>query len=59
MAQSQDETLSNIRRYVAKARELEEEQMDVDASGTEARLENTVKELEARVQEQRAALERV
>jgi hypothetical protein len=59
MAQSQDETLSNIRQYLEKARELQEEQMDVDASGTEARLEITVKELEARVQEQRAALERV
>lgn len=60
MSQSQNETLSNIRQYAAKARELQEEQMDFGgSSNTEARLNNTIKELQARVQEQQAALERV
>lgn len=59
MAQEQHETLINIRQFAAKARELQEGQMDVDASGTEARLDETIKELQARVKEQQAALERV
>lgn len=59
MSQSQDAVLSNIRQYAAKARETHEEHMDVDASRTEARLENTVKELQAQVEAQKAALESV
>jgi hypothetical protein len=59
MAQSQKEVISKIRQYAAKAKEVQDEQMDFDASGTEARLDTTLKELQARVQEQQAALEEV
>lgn len=59
MAPPQDETLANIRKYAAEARELQDDPMDFDASRTEARLEQTVRELQARVQEQQAALEKV
>ncbi|KAF2260954.1 hypothetical protein CC78DRAFT_522453 [Lojkania enalia] len=59
MAQTQDEVLSNIRQYIAEARDLQDEQMDFDASSTEVRLEQTVQELQARVQEQQAALEKL
>lgn len=58
MAQ-QDGSLAKIREYVAEARELQDDPMDVDASNTEARLEQTLQELRARVQEQQAALEKV
>lgn len=59
MTQSQDDTLITIRQYATEARELQTVQMDFDASGTEARLEQTVKELQARVREQQVALEEV
>lgn len=59
MAQQQNSTLANIREYVKDARELQDDAMDFDASNIEARLEDTVKELQARVQEQQAALEEV
>jgi hypothetical protein len=59
MSVSQDETLSNIRQYVAKARKLQEEHMDVDIYGTEARLDSTIKELQAQVEQKRAELEKV
>jgi hypothetical protein len=59
MAQQHNETLSNIRKYAKEAHELQDGAMDFDSSNTEARLEQTVKELEARVQEQQAALEKV
>ena len=48
-----------IRVYAEEARGLEDDVVDFDASSTEARLEQTVKELQARVQEQQAALEKV
>ncbi|KAF2786419.1 hypothetical protein K505DRAFT_259959 [Melanomma pulvis-pyrius CBS 109.77] len=57
MAQPQIDTLVNIRQYATESRELHAEQMDIDASSTEARLEHTVKELQARVREQQVALE--
>jgi hypothetical protein len=53
------ETVPRIRDYVKQARELQDDAMDFDASNTEARLAQTVKQLQARVQEQQAALERV
>ncbi|KAF2738214.1 hypothetical protein EJ04DRAFT_59978 [Polyplosphaeria fusca] len=56
MAQSEADVLSNIHRYAAEARELHDEQMDMDASSAEARLNQTVQHLQARVDEQRAAL---
>jgi hypothetical protein len=59
MAQQQNSTLANIREYVKDARELQDDAMDFDAFNIEARLEDTVKELQARVQEQQAALEEV
>ena len=59
MAQHQDSTVQNIREYVKEAQEIRDGAVDFDASGTEARLEQTVKELQARVQEQQAALGKV
>ena len=59
MAQQQNHTLANIREYVKDARELQDDAMDFDAFNIEARLEDTVKELQARVQELQAALEEV
>ena len=59
MAQSQDDTITTIRQYATELGELQTVQMDFDASGTEARLEQTVKELQTRVREQQAALEGV
>jgi hypothetical protein len=59
MAQAHDEKLARIRKYVTDARELQDDPMDFDASSTEARLEQTVRELRERVQEQQAALEEV
>jgi hypothetical protein len=59
MPQSQDDTLTTIRQYATESRELQTVQMDFDASSTEARLEQTVKELQARVREQQVALEEV
>ncbi|KAF2470408.1 uncharacterized protein BDR25DRAFT_334451 [Lindgomyces ingoldianus] len=59
MAEPQNEVLSNIRQYAMDARELQDEQMDVDASDTETRLEQTLKQLQAQVQEQQAALEKL
>jgi hypothetical protein len=59
MAHAHDEMLARIRQYVADARGLQDNPMDLDASSTEARLEQTVRELQERVQEQQAALEKV
>ncbi|KAF2121958.1 hypothetical protein BDV96DRAFT_483430 [Lophiotrema nucula] len=56
MAQSLSDTIANIRQYAVEGREIQEEQMDLDASGTEARLEKTIRELQQRVDEQEAAL---
>lgn len=57
MAQRQDEIIARIREYANISRESLDAQMDLDASNTEARLDQTIKELHARVQEQQAALE--
>jgi hypothetical protein len=59
MAQSQSEALRKIREYAEEARGLQDDVVDFDASNTEARLEQTVKELQARVKEQQAALQKV
>ncbi|KAL1799955.1 hypothetical protein ACET3X_000297 [Alternaria dauci] len=59
MAQSHGDTLKKIREYAEEARGLQDDVVDFDASSTEARLEQTVKELQARVQEQQAALEKL
>lgn len=59
MAQPQSETLGKIRECIEEARTLQDDIVDFDASSTEARLEQTVKELQARVKEQQTALEKV
>jgi len=59
MAQPPNSTLANIRDYAVEARRFHAQQMEYDATGTEARLEQTVQELQARVREQQAALEEV
>lgn len=59
MAQPQDDTISKIRAYSKNSRELHDNLMELDASDTEARLAQTVRELQARVEEQQAALETV
>ena len=59
MTQPQNETFARIRQYVAEELEIQDNPMDFDASATEARLEHTVKELQERVQEQQAALDKV
>jgi uncharacterized coiled-coil protein SlyX len=59
MAQLQSAALDRIRGYVTGAQELHDSPLDFDASGTEARLAETVKELQTRIQEQQAALDKV
>ena len=59
MATANNETLAKIQQYAAESQELHEAQMDIDTSSMEARLEHTVQELHARVQQQQAALEKV
>ena len=56
---AQRETLEKIQEYAREARERQVDLVDFDASSTEARLAQTVKELQARVQEQQAALDKV
>lgn len=56
---AQREALQKIQEYATKAHGRQDHVVDYDASGTEARLAQTVKELQARVQEQQAALDRV
>lgn len=61
MAQSHAAAIARIRKSTAETRDLLSGAMDVDvdASGTEARLERTVRELHARVNEQQAVLDHV
>ena len=59
MAQLQDEVISRIRLYAAEARDMQDQEMDMDATSTEARLNETLRELQARVKEQQAALAKV
>lgn len=59
MAHAQREAIQRIREYSNDARELQDDSVDFDASSTEARLAQTVKELQVRVQEQQAALDQV
>jgi uncharacterized protein (DUF3084 family) len=59
MAQAPDQVVQRIREYAQEARNLHEDAVDFDASDTETRLAQTVKELQARVQEQQAALDQV
>jgi len=59
MAQQYNDAFAKIRKYFEDAYELRGDPMELDASNTEARLAQTVRELQARVDEQQAALETV
>ena len=59
MAQQHDDTIARIRASAAEARALQEDAVMFDASATEARLEHTIRELQARVEEQQSALDHV
>ncbi|KAF2835936.1 hypothetical protein M501DRAFT_312998 [Patellaria atrata CBS 101060] len=59
---SEEEILSNIRNHAASIRNARENQMELDDTDTtefEARLDRTLKELQARVAKQKAALEQL
>lgn len=54
--------LSNIQQYASEVRRAQQHHMDIDTpdrAAFEARLDQTVKELEDRVARQRAALDKV
>ncbi|KAL1595579.1 hypothetical protein SLS59_008217 [Nothophoma quercina] len=57
MTQPQDLTIERIRAYSKDAHEQCDDPMELDAHSTEARLAQTVRELQARVEEQQTALE--
>ena len=59
MAEQHSDAIARIRASVAEARALQEDAVMFDASATEARLEQTVRELQARVEEQQSALDHV
>ncbi|KAF1970415.1 hypothetical protein BU23DRAFT_511660 [Bimuria novae-zelandiae CBS 107.79] len=59
MAQPHSDAIARIRKSVADARDLQGDAMVLDAPRTEARLEQTVRELQARVEQQQAALEQL
>lgn len=59
MAQQHNDTVARIRTSFAEARALQEDAVMFDASATEARLEHTIRELQARVEEQQSALDHV
>lgn len=59
---SPKDALSKINDYAIQTRSIQENSMEIDSpedTATEARLSRTVKELRARVNEQRQALEQV
>ncbi|USP73280.1 hypothetical protein yc1106_00554 [Curvularia clavata] len=59
MADAPHQVAQRIRDYAQEARHLLDDGVDFDASDTEARLAQTVKELQARVEEQQAALDQL
>lgn len=59
MADPNNDTLAKIQQYAAESKALQDREMDIDSSDMEVRLEHTIKELEGRVQQQQAALEKV
>jgi len=62
MAQIPSEVLANIRQYARRTRNAQQSQMELDESSDsklEARLDQTIKELQMRVNEQRDQLEKV
>jgi len=62
MAQIPSDVLANIRQYAQKTRNAQQSQMELDEpndSKLEARLDQTIEDLQVRVNEQRTQLERV
>lgn len=59
MADAPHQVAQRIRDYAQEARPQHDHGVDLDGSDTEARLAQTVKELQARVKEQQAALNQV
>ncbi|KAF2197417.1 hypothetical protein GQ43DRAFT_444281 [Delitschia confertaspora ATCC 74209] len=59
MAAQIDEALGKIHQYLSESRELQDVHTDADTSSIEARLELTLQELQTRVQQQQAALEKI
>ncbi|KAK3062141.1 hypothetical protein LTS18_004748 [Coniosporium uncinatum] len=62
MAQIPSEVLANIRQYARRTRNAQQSQMELDESSDsklEARLDQTIKELQMRVNEQRDQLEKL
>ncbi|KAH6637630.1 hypothetical protein C7974DRAFT_374300 [Boeremia exigua] len=57
MAQEQASSIEKIRFHSKDVPELRDDLMELDASDTEARLAQTIRDLRARVEEQQAALE--
>ncbi|KAJ4365745.1 hypothetical protein N0V83_008365 [Neocucurbitaria cava] len=57
MEQQQNAPIERIRVYTKESRGHQDGLMDFDASGTETRLEQTLRELQGRVREQQAAME--
>lgn len=58
MAHSPANIWSGIQEYATEAREVHDQQMELDASRTEAHLHQTIQDLHTRIEEQRAALEK-
>ncbi|KAL5121176.1 hypothetical protein ACEQ8H_001028 [Pleosporales sp. CAS-2024a] len=59
MAPPPEAALANIRRYAQGARARQHRAGEADAAGIEVRLEQTVRELRARVEEQQSALDQL
>jgi hypothetical protein len=56
MAQQQENVVDKIRSYSKDVNGLRDDPMELEASDTEMRLAQTVRELQVRVDEQQAAL---
>jgi len=59
MADLDSQTLAKIKQYAEEGRNREDQQMDADPVEVEEQLDHTLKELQNRVQQQQAALEKV
>lgn len=56
MAQPLDGSFERIREYAVESHDLHDGQIDLDPSDTEARFRPTLQQLQARVEQQEAAL---
>jgi uncharacterized ferritin-like protein (DUF455 family) len=59
MAEIDANVLEGIKEYAQQTKTAEDARMDVDPSDLEARLEETIRELQDRLREQEDALEKV